>query len=520
MKANESGNVRKSAAGTGTVDAPIAPRADRPVAMQGLTFREPLLWERSRAGRQGDSLPRDFDEAGVDQAIPAELRRAEAAELPEVSEPDLVRHYVRLSQHNYCVDSGLYPLGSCTMKYNPKINEWAARLPGFCHLHPYAPESELQGAIELMVQMERMLAEIAGLDAVCLEPAAGAQGEFTGLAVMRAYLKDHGGPRSKVIIPDSAHGTNPATCTLNGYAVIPLKSNAEGMVDPADVAAIMGPDVAGIMITNPNTLGIFERDIQKIVEIVHAKGGQVYMDGANMNALCGWVRPGATGIDVMHFNLHKTMSIPHGGGGPGSGPIAVRAHLEPYLPGPRPKRRADGTFSFDTDRPKSIGRVKAFYGNYGCLVRGYAYLREHGAEGIRAATEAAVLNAQYIRAKLDGDFEVAYSAPSMHEVIFSDAKLKGTELTTLDVAKRIIDYGYHPPTVYFPLIVHGALMVEPTESESKESLDGFIHAMQSIARESREEPEKLKQAPEMTGWRRFDEARAARNPVLRWPRPR
>jgi glycine dehydrogenase subunit 2 len=462
-------------------------------------------------------MPSDFDETGVDQALPAELERSVRAELPEVSEPDMVRHYVRLSQHNYCVDSGLYPLGSCTMKYNPKINEWAARLPGFCHRHPYAPESELQGVIELMVAMEKMLAEIAGLDAVTLEPAAGAQGEFSGLAVIRAYLSDQkGGPRSKVIIPDSAHGTNPATCTLNNYGVIPLKSNEQGMVDPAEVARVMTDDVAGIMVTNPNTLGIFERDIQKIVEVVHGKGGQVYMDGANMNALCGWVRPGATGIDVMHFNLHKTFSIPHGGGGPGSGPIAVRSHLEPYLPGPRPKRRPDGTYFLDHDRPKSIGRVKAFLGNYGCLVRGYAYLREHGAEGVRGATEAAVLNAQYLRAKLQDLFEVAYDAPSMHEVVFSDGKLKGTGVETLDIAKRIIDYGFHPPTMYFPLIVHGALMVEPTESETKESLDSFVSAMRSIAREAKEEPETVKSAPHLPGWRRLDEARAARQPVLRW----
>jgi glycine dehydrogenase subunit 2 len=504
--------------------APL-PRPDRPAAMRGLTFREPLLWERSRAGRDGYSLPMDFDESGVDGSIPNHLRRETPAELPEVSEPDMVRHYVRLSHHNYCVDTGLFPLGSCTMKYNPKVNEWAARIPGFCHRHPYSPESQLQGTIELMAMMEQMLGEIAGLDAVSLQPAAGAQGEFLGLAVIRGYLDDQAkangtARRRKIIIPDSAHGTNPATCTLNGFSTIPLKSNDLGMVDPAEVARIMSDEVAAIMITNPNTLGVFESEIHKVVEIIHAKGGQVYMDGANMNALCGVLRPGATGIDVMHFNLHKTMSIPHGGGGPGSGPIAVRKHLEPYLPAPRVKKSSDGTWSLDYDRPKSVGRVKAWFGNYGCLVRGYTYLREYGPEGVRKVTELAVLNANYIRSNLKDDYEPASRSPMMHEAVFSDAKLKPTGVQTLDVAKRIMDYGYHPPTMYFPLIVHGSLMVEPTESETKETLDAFIYAMKQIADEAKNNPEIVRTAPHMPGWRRFDEARAARNPVLRWKKKR
>ena len=498
----------------------IIPRPDRPASMRGLTFREPLLWERSRPGRHGDSLPQDFDESEVDDAIPAELARDVPAELPEVIEPDVVRHYVRLSQHNYSVDTGLYPLGSCTMKYNPKVNEWAARVPGFLDKHPYTPEALFQGQLELIYVFERMLAEIAGLDRTCLQPAAGAQGEYTGLAIIRAHLIDRdGNPRKSVLIPDSAHGTNPATCTLNGYGVISVKGNDSGMVDPADIAALMTEDVAGLMITNPNTLGIFEKDIKAIVEVVHAKGGQVYMDGANMNALCGVARPGANGIDVMHFNLHKTMSIPHGGGGPGAGPISYGKHLEPYVPGPRVVQTDDGQFTLDRDRPKSIGRVKAFFGNYGVLVRAYAYLREYGAEGLRKVTEAAVLNANYIRAELKDDYEVAYDAPSLHEVIFNDAKLKGTGVTTLDIAKRIMDYGYHPPTMYFPLIVPGALMVEPTESETKESLDAFIFAMKAIAAEVRETPDKVKEAPHMTGWSRLDEARAARKPVLRYRKP-
>jgi glycine dehydrogenase subunit 2 len=498
-------------------DTPIVPRPDRPAATRGLTFREPLLFERSRPGRHGDSIPEDFDDSEVDAAIPAELARQVAAELPEVIEPEVVRHYVRLSHHNYAVDCGLYPLGSCTMKYNPKVNEWAARLPGFADKHPYAPESTFQGQLELMWGMEQMLAEIAGLDAVCLQPAAGAQGEYTGLALIRAYLIDRDGkPRKKVIIPDSAHGTNPATCTLNRYDVVSVKGNADGTVDPAAVAAVMDEDVAGLMITNPNTLGIFEKEIVKIVEIVHAKGGQVYMDGANMNALCGVVQPGVTGIDVMHFNLHKTMSIPHGGGGPGAGPIALRAHLEPFVPAPRVAKREDGTFGLDYDRPKGIGRVKAWYGNYGVLVRAYAYLREYGARGLREVTEAAVLNANYLRACLQDVYQVAYDAPSLHEVVFNDARLKGTGVSTLDVAKRIMDYGFHPPTMYFPLIVQGALMVEPTESESKESLDAFAWAMREIARECQETPEQVKSAPHMTAWRRIDETRAARKPVLRY----
>jgi len=493
------------------------PSPDRPAAMRGLTFREPLLFERSRPGRDGYSLAKDFDEADVDAAVPANLARKVPAELPEVSEPDVVRHYVRLSHHNYCVDTGLFPLGSCTMKYNPKVNEWAARIPGFAHRHPYAPESQLQGAIELMASLEQMLAEIAGLDAVSLQPAAGAQGEFLGLAVIHAYLKDtQGNPRKKVIIPDSSHGTNPATCALNNYAVLPLKSNDQGMVDPAEVARVMDADVAGIMITNPNTLGVFESEIHKIVEVVHAKGGQVYMDGANMNALVGVLQPGTTGIDVMHFNLHKTMSIPHGGGGPGSGPIAVRRHLEPYLPAPRVKKNADGTWSLEHKRPKSVGRVKAWYGNYGCLVRAYTYLREYGPAGVRAVTERAVLNANYIRANLKDDYALASNGPSLHEVVFSDASFKDTGVETIDVAKRIMDYGYHPPTMYFPLIVHGSLMIEPTESETKETLDAFIHAMKAIAHEAKTTPEVVRSAPHMPGWRRFDEARAARNPVLRW----
>jgi len=495
----------------------ISPRADRSTAMQGLTFREPLLWERSRPGRHGDSLPQDFDESEVDAAVPAHLARETIAELPEVIEPEVVRHYVRLSHHNYNVDVGLYPLGSCTMKYNPKVNEWAARIPGFLDQHPYAPESRFQGQMELMYNIEAILAEIAGLDAVCLQPAAGAQGEYTGLAMIRAFITERdGNPRKKVIIPASAHGTNPATCTLNNYSVLTVKGNAQGLVDPAAVAAVMDEDVAGMMITNPNTLGIFETEIQKIVDIVHEKGGQVYMDGANMNALCGIVQPGKTGVDVMHFNLHKTMSIPHGGGGPGAGPIAFGSHLEPYAPGPRVRKTDDGQFTLDYDRPKSIGRVKAFHGNYGVLVRAYAYLREYGAEGLRKVTEAAVLNANYIRACLEDDYQVAFDSPSMHEVVFSDAKLKGTGVSTLDIAKRIMDYGYHPPTMYFPLIVSGALMVEPTESESKESLDAFIDSMQKIAEEVRTDPELVKTAPHNTGWRRLDEAHAARNPVLRW----
>lgn len=484
---------------------------------RGLVYREPLVFERSVPGRIGASLP----EAGVPEAdpadeIPAELLRGPIEDFPSLAENEVVRHYVRISQTNHSIDTGFYPLGSCTMKFNPKVNEWAARLPGFANAHPLLPEEQAQGALELMYRLQGLLSEIAGFAATSLQPAAGAQGEMAGLMMIRAYhLDKQGSPRKKVLIPDSAHGTNPASAALLGYQAVELKSNAQGMLEPETVAAAMDEDVAAIMITNPNTLGIFETHIREIADIVHAKGGLVYGDGANMNAILGVARPGDMGIDVMHYNLHKTFSTPHGGGGPGSGPVSVTAALEPYLPRPVVVKAGD-TFRLDFDRPKSIGKLRTFWGNFGMAVRAYTYIRELGAEGLRKTAELAVLNAQYLRALLAEDWHVAYENPSLHEVVLTDKRLKETGVSTMDVAKALIDHGFHPPTVYFPLIVPGALMVEPTESESKETLEHFAAAMKAIVAQAQADPEAVKRSPQKPVMERLDEARAARRPVLRW----
>ena len=417
---------------------------------------------------------------------------------------------------SYSVDTGFFPLGSCTMKFNPKVNEWAARLPGFAGAHPYLPEEHCQGILELMYRLERMLSEIAGLHATTLEPAAGAQGELTGLMMIRAWhMAHHGKPRKKVLIPDSAHGTNPASAALNGYTAVELKSNKDGVLEPATVAAAMDEDVACIMMTNPNTLGIFETHVKEIAEIVHSRGGLVYGDGANMNALLGRARPGDMGIDVMQYNLHKTFSTPHGGGGPGSGPVSVAKGLEPFLPRPTVVKDGD-RYRLEFDRPQSVGKLRTFWGNVGMMVRAYAYIRELGPEGLRACSDLAVLNAQYIRALIEKEWHVPYANRSLHEVVYSDKNLKETGVTTMDVAKALIDHGYHPPTVYFPLIVHGAIMVEPTETETKETLENFAQAMLAIAAQAREEPEALKAMPQKPIVERLDETRAARKPVLRW----
>jgi len=500
------------------------PRPDAPAGASGLVLEEPLIFERGAQGRSGVSLPapgvprRDpADELGAAYLRPpADPREG----LPAVSEPEVVRHFTRVSQWNYGIDSGLFPLGSCTMKYNPRVNEAAARLPGLAMAHPYLPEEKLQGPLALMVGLQEALAEISGFAAVTLQPAAGAQGELAGVLMMRAYHEaHHGGPRKKILVPASAHGTNPATATLAGYQTVEIRAGDQGWVLPEAVAEVMDEEVAGLMITNPNTLGIFEPHIAEIAEIVHAKGGLVYCDGANMNALLGKARPGDMGIDLMHFNLHKTFTTPHGGGGPGAGPVGVVEALEPFLPTPV-VRRADGRYALDYDRPQSIGRLKAFYGNFGVLVRAYTFIRELGAAGLSQATELAVLNAAYLRARLaspeGGGFEVAFAAESLHEAVFSDASFKAEGVSTHDVAKRLIDYGFHPPTVYFPLVVSGALMVEPTETESRENLDGFVEAMRTISREATESPELLQAAPTRTIRRRLDETRAARSPVLRW----
>jgi glycine dehydrogenase subunit 2 len=480
---------------------------------------EPLLFELSSPGKVGYQLPElDVPPLDLAEALGPENVRVEIEGFPEVSEVEAIRHFTRLSTWNHAIDLGVYPLGSCTMKYNPRINELVARTEGLAWAHPYQPESLAQGALEIMARLEAALLEITGMDAVTLQPAAGAHGELTGILVVRALLASRGNPRKKVLIPDSAHGTNPATAAIAGYAVENIKSNEQGMIDVEALARIVDDDVAALMITNPNTLGVFETNIRAIAEILHAKGALLYMDGANMNALVGVVRPGDNGVDVMHLNLHKTFSTPHGGGGPGSGPVAVKAELAPFLPIPRLKRDG-GRWALDYERGQSIGRVRAFYGNFGVLVRALAYIMAHGGEGLRNATLDAVLNATYIRKGIEAYYDIAAEAPSMHECVFSDARQAKRGVRTGDIAKRLIDYGFHPYTVSFPLIVHGALMIEPTETESKRELDLFIDALVSIAREVEEEPETVLKAPHSTRISRVDEVRAARKPVLRW-RPR
>ncbi|GAB4294318.1 MAG: aminomethyl-transferring glycine dehydrogenase subunit GcvPB [Myxococcota bacterium] len=482
---------------------------------RGLVIREPLIFEKSVKGRIGFSLDCkefcDYDR----NYFPDELRREELKDFPELSEVDVVRHFTRLSQYNFGVDTSMYPLGSCTMKYNPKLNEKIARLAGFANLHPYAPPHLAQGALQIIYELERYISEISGFKAVTLQPAAGAQGEFAGLMMIRAALKARGKPRKKVIVPDTAHGTNPASSALNGYGVIGVKSSKDGFLKVSDVAEVMDDDVAAIMLTNPNTLGIFEEEIGKIADVVHKRGGFVYCDGANLNALMGIARPGEMGVDVMQFNLHKTFSTPHGGGGPGSGPVGVTAELEPYLPLPRVFKEGS-KYYLDYNIPTSIGRVKAFYGHFGVILRAYTYIRELGAGGLKKATEMAVLNANYLKALMRDTYFLPKDYPSLHEVVFSDKNLEETGVTTMDVAKRLMDYGFHPPTVYFPLTVHGAIMIEPTESESPETIEAFVGALKEIAREAKENPELVKSAPNNPYLRRLDEVSAAKSPCLTW----
>jgi glycine dehydrogenase subunit 2 len=479
------------------------------VGTSGLVLNEKLLFEHSDPGRKGYSLPKlDVPPA----ELPAELCREEISGFPELSEVDVVRHFTRLSTWNYGVDSGFYPLGSCTMKYNPKVNEVAARIPGLAGIHPATPPHLSQGILELMYRLQVALAEISGFARVTLQPAAGAQGELAGMLVIRAWHEARGSKRTKVLIPDTAHGTNPATASLTGYDVVPISS--DGVLTLEEVEAHMNDDVAALMVTNPNTLGLFETNIEAICKLVHERGGRVYCDGANLNALMGIARPGDMGIDVMHFNLHKTFSTPHGGGGPGSGPVGVTEELIPYLPGPGVERD-DESYRFESVNADSIGRMMAFHGNVGIMVRAYAYIRSMGPEGLKYASEMAVLNANYVRARLEGVYDLPYKSRSLHEVIFSDKDLEGG-CHTLDVAKRLIDYGYHPPTIYFPLVVKGAIMIEPTETESQEILDEFCDAMIAIAGEARDNPELLHQAPIRSKVRRLDETTAARKPKLKW----
>ena len=475
----------------------------------GLVLNEPLLWEKGGKGRCGFSMPRrDVDFFPIEESLVGAV-----PDFPELSEVDVVRHYTRLSQWNFGVDTGMYPLGSCTMKYNPKVNEEYASLPGFAGAHPYLPAPLVQGALKLMYDLERFLAEITGMDATSLQPAAGAQGELAGIMLIHDYLESRGVKRSKIIVPDTAHGTNPASSALCDYRPISVKSNEDGIISPGAVAGIMDEDVAGIMVTNPNTLGLFEENIRKISEIVHAKGGQVYCDGANMNAVMGIVQMGKIGVDVIHLNLHKTFSAPHGGGGPGSGPICVRKHLEPFLPVPRVVKE-DETYVLSYDYPQSIGKVHSFCGNFGVMIKAYTYILSMGPENLKKASQLAVLNANYIKESLKDVFDLPYDRPCMHECVFSDKRQRSYKISTLDIAKRLIDYGFHPPTIYFPLVVQGAIMIEPTETESKETLDEFIEACKSITKEAEENPGLLLEAPTRSKVGRLDEVMAARKPCL------
>ena len=485
-------------------------------ATRHISQNEGLIFEKSSAGKAAWKLP-PLDVPEVDtRKLLGNCERKDLGNMPEVSEIEVIRHFTRLSTWNYAIDLGMYPLGSCTMKYNPRVNEVVTRMEGLANAHPYQPEKISQGALRIMKTLSECLIEITGMDAITLQPAAGAQGELTGLLLVRAYLQSKGNPRKKILIPDSAHGTNPATAATVGYAVENLKSNSAGMVEVAALTAQMNEDVAALMLTNPNTLGVFEQEIHKIADILHSKGGLLYMDGANMNALVGKVRPGDFGVDVMHLNLHKTFSTPHGGGGPGSGPVAIKNILEPFLPKPVIVSKPDGTLGFDYDRPQSVGRVRAFYGNFGMFTRALAYILANGPDGLRQTTEDAVLNANYIRKGLEGAYDLPYKTPSMHEVVFSDKIQARKHVRTMDIAKRLIDYGFHPYTTAFPLIVPGALMIEPTESEPKEELDLFIEAMKSIAEEVEEDPKIVLDAPHSTRVSRLDEVVAARKPVLRW----
>ena len=480
------------------------------------TQNERLVFEKSSPGKKAYKLPL-LDVPAVDAAtLLGDTHRKVAGELPELSEIEIIRHFTRLSTWNYAIDLGMYPLGSCTMKYNPRVNEFVSRIEGLAEAHPYRPDALAQGILDVIELLQKCLIEITGMDTITLQPAAGAHGEFTGILLVRAWHESNGNPRRKVIIPDSAHGTNPATAAICGYQVENLKSNADGGIDLDALARQVDEETAALMLTNPSTIGVFENQIHKIAEILHAKGALLYMDGANMNALVGKVRPGDFGVDVMHLNLHKTFSTPHGGGGPGSGPVACKAFLEPFLPTPVLRKDADGTKHWNYDRPKSVGRVRAFYGNTGMFIRALAYILANGPDGLRQTTEDAVLNANYIRKKLEDIYELPYKTPSMHEVVFSDKRQAARGVKTGDIAKRLIDYGFHPYTVSFPLIVPGALMIEPTESESVEELDLFIAAMRSIAKEVDETPELVKSAPHSTRVSRLDEVGAARKPVLRW----
>ena len=476
-----------------------------------------LIFERSTPGRIGYSLPEmDVPELDVSSLLPEGYLREEEPELPEVSELDIMRHYTALSKRNHGLDSGFYPLGSCTMKYNPKINENVARFNGFAHVHPSQDESSVQGALALLYDLQQHLIEITGMDEVTLQSAAGAHGEWTGLMLIRAYHEANGDKkRTKVIVPDSAHGTNPASATIAGFETITVKSTDQGLVDLEDLRRVVGDDTAALMLTNPNTLGLFEEQILEMADIVHHAGGKLYYDGANLNAVLSKARPGDMGFDVVHLNLHKTFTGPHGGGGPGSGPVGVKAELIPFLPKPIITKCGD-KYILDYDRPQSIGRVKPFYGNFGINVRAYTYIRSMGPDGLKAVTEYAVLNANYMMRRLAESYDLPFDKHCKHEFVLSGKRQKKLGVRTLDIAKRLLDFGYHPPTIYFPLNVEECIMIEPTETESKETLDSFIDTMIQIAKEAEENPEIVQEAPHTTVVGRLDETLAARKPVLRY----
>lgn len=479
-----------------------------------------LILELSKSGRKSYSLPKcDVKESNLSAVIPEDYLRKDDLKLPEVSEVDVVRHYTLLSNKNFGVDTGFYPLGSCTMKYNPKINEDMASIEELTNLHPYQHEKTVQGSLFLMHDLQKMLCEISGMDAITLHPAAGAHGELTGLMIIKAYHESRGDfKRKKIIVPDSAHGTNPASAAVAGFDIVEIKSDANGEVDLDNLKAALNDEIAGFMLTNPNTLGLFDENIKEIARLVHEAGGLLYYDGANMNAIMGVTRPGDMGFDAVHINLHKTFATPHGGGGPGSGPVGVKKELAKFLPVPvieAATKDNKEVFSLCYDRPFSIGKIKNFYGNYGVCVKAYAYILTMGGKGLKEASENAVLNANYIKEKLRDYYNVAINKVCKHECLFAGLK-DPNDITTLDVAKRLLDYGYHPPTIYFPLIVHESIMIEPTETENKETLDGFIEVMIKIAKEAKENPDNLKNAPLSTPVRRLDEVKAARNTILKW----
>ena len=475
----------------------------------GLVLNEPLLWEKGSKGRTGFSIPEsDVDPSPMDPEL-----AGEGPDFPDLSEIDVVRHYTRLSTWNFGVDTGMYPLGSCTMKYNPKTNERQVRVPGFAGAHPLLPPQLAQGALEMMYKLEQYLAEVTGMRAASVQPAAGAHGEMAGMLLIFAYHKQRGDQRSKIIIPDTAHGTNPASAALCGYRPVPVKSNEQGVLSVESIAAVMDDQTAGIMLTNPNTIGLFEDHVREITQLIHDKGGLVYCDGANMNAVMGIVDMNEIGIDVLHLNLHKTFSTPHGGGGPGSGPVCVNEKLEPFLPVPRIVEK-DGRYDLSEDFPQSIGKLDTFHGHFGVMIKAYSYIMSMGAAGLKKVSQLAVLNANYIKEQLKDIYHLPHDRPCMHEVVFNDQNLAPYKITTIDVAKRLMDYGFHPPTVYFPLVVPGAIMIEPTETECKQDIDLFIETMRQIAQEAKDNPELLTSAPHHSKVRRLDETTAARKPCL------